>query len=232
MVFAWKVWRHRSAAARPSFQQVRRRANRCLAEAERALQGWREAELRPIDPDLLALAQGYVETEREGREALGNRLGALITLAGALLALSVAGAREAAGAHLNGTSRTVFSAAFVGAVVCLVGVLIIALTSVGPDLRANPSPELLRHYGEQGTTTDEVRKDAYRLSVAVVAQLGPTNGSRARGVKRARLALILALFFAAAAATTVYFGTSWPTSNPHRTSHSPHRAFHSPLPPR
>jgi hypothetical protein len=57
-----------------------------LAEAERALQGWREAELRPIDPHLLALAQGYVEAELKGREALGNRLGALITLAGALLA--------------------------------------------------------------------------------------------------------------------------------------------------
>jgi hypothetical protein len=197
-----------------------RRADRRLDTAEKALAGWREAELRPIDPELLALAQGYVEAELKGRESLGNRLSGLITVAGALLALSAAAAREAAGAHLDGTSRTIFSVAFVGAVVCLVGVLIIALASTGPDLRANPSPELLRHYGEYGTTTDEVRKDAYKLGVAVLSQLEPTNRGRAEGVKRARLALILALVFAAAAACSVYFGTSWPTNKPHPTSHS------------
>jgi hypothetical protein len=169
---------------------------------------------------LLAFAQGHVETELNGRESLGNRLGALITLAGALLALSVAAARDAAGAHLDGTSRTIFSVAFVGAVVCLVGVLLIALASTGPDVRANPSPELFRHYGEHGATTDEARKDAYRLSVAVLAQLGPTNSSRAQGVKRARLALILALVFSAVAACTVYFGSQWPTSEPPLTAHS------------
>lgn len=192
-----------------------------LAAQEAALKGWHDAELQPIDSEVLALAQGYVEAELKGRESLGNRLGGLITLAGALLALSVAAAREAAGAHLDGTWRTVFSVAFVAALVSLVGVLVIALHSTGPDVRAIPSPELLRHYGEHSTTTDEARKDAYKLSVAVLAQLGPANGSRARGVRRARLALIVALLFAAAAAGTVYFGTPWSTNNRHPTSQSP-----------
>lgn len=202
-----------------------KRAGQDLAAHQAAHQDWHDAELQSIDPELLALAQGYVEAELRGRESLGNRLGGLITLAGALLALSVAAAREAAGAHLDGTSRTVFSMAFVGAVVCLVGVLAIALASTGPNVRANPSAELLRHYGEHGTTMDEARKDAYKLSVTALAQLDPTNRGRAEGVQRARLALILALLFAAAAACTVYFETSWPTTMPHPTSHSqlPHR---------
>jgi hypothetical protein len=41
-----------------------RRADRRLDTAEKALAGWRKVELRPIDPELLALAQGYVEADR------------------------------------------------------------------------------------------------------------------------------------------------------------------------
>jgi hypothetical protein len=212
-----------SAALRPTVQHMRKRAARQLTAHQEAHQDWHDAELKAIDPELLALTHGYVEAELNGRESLGNRLGGLITLAGALLALLVAAAREAAGAHLDGTARTIFSITFIGAVLCLVAVLLIALHSMGPDVRATPSADLLRHYGEHGTTTDEAREDAYKLSVTVLAQLDPTNRSRAEGVKRARLALILALLLAAAAAGTVYFGTPWSTNQPHPTSHSPLR---------
>jgi hypothetical protein len=157
--------------------------------------------------ELLELAQGHAQSELASREVLGTRLGGLITVAAALLALSVAGAREAAETPLDPTARTLFSVAFVGAVAALVGVILIALRSLGPDLRAVPSPKLLRHYGERGTAMSEVRADAYKLNVAVLCQLGPANGRRARGVRLALMALIGALLLAAVAATTVYIGS-------------------------
>jgi hypothetical protein len=189
---------------------MRRRDEAC----EPALQAWHDAELQPIDPDLLMVVHDHVETELASREGLGNRLAGLITVAGALLALSVAEAHTAATTHLDGLGRTIFSVAFVAAVSFLLAVMIISLRSLGPELRSVPEPELLRYYGERGSDIGDVRKDTYKLYVALLSQLAEGNRDRALGVRAGLGALIAALVFAAGAAGSVYFSTPWPTNQP------------------
>jgi hypothetical protein len=171
------------------------------------LQLWHDAQLQPIDPELLELAKGYAATELSSRETLGNRLAALISVAGALLTLSVAEAHDAASTHFQDSWHTVFSVEFAGAIVALVATILIALRSLGPHLRCVPKPELLRYYGEAGGEIPEIRQDAYKLHVALLDQLAESNRGRAKGFRRALAALIVALIFAAAAAGTVYFAS-------------------------
>jgi hypothetical protein len=143
----------------------------------------------------------------------------LITIAGALLALSATTAHEAATTHLDGIGRLVFSVAFVGAVVALLAVITICLRSLGPHVRSVPGTERLRGYGKNGTEISAVRKDAYKLYVAILDQLAPANRQRAKGVRVGLRALVVALVFAAAAAGSVYFATPWPTNK--QTSQAP-----------
>jgi uncharacterized membrane protein YidH (DUF202 family) len=181
----------------------------------KALAAWKELDIADVPPPLLELVSQHLSRELTSREVLTGRLVALVTFAGALLALGLGLAHNAAGAELSGEGRVAFSVLFVLALVLLVVSIVRSLIGVAPRRRPLPNPELLRHYATQGTEDAEIRADTFKLYGAAVETIGDDNGRIADAVRDSLGAIVVALCFAAGAAGIVYFESPWATANNH-----------------
>jgi len=179
-----------------------RRAQRAVAEAQ-----WKANTVADVDPELLTLATAAAERELKSREGINSRLTATITFSGALLAAAFAIGQKAGELKPAGTCGTLFEISFVTAVALLVVTLALALSALLPEPRHRTNPELLKHYTRASSAMEEVRVDTYKLEVALLAQLGEANTSRAKILRLSQYVLGVALAITAGGALILFFSS-------------------------
>lgn len=103
------------------------------------------ASIDDVDPELLELTEKHIATERASSDTLSSRSTATVTLAGALLAVGVTLAGNAAKIHLAHGPRTLFSCLLLAGIVLLVGAMVSALVEIRPRTCVLPNPGVLRH---------------------------------------------------------------------------------------
>jgi hypothetical protein len=167
--------------------------------------------MAPIEPkpkvsrSLLAEAARGVDRELESRRALNSGLQQLIAFTGVLLAVAFALGERVGRADVGCSAKTLLIIFFVGAVVGLLGVLLVALIGLGPQGRTLPNPEVFRFYASEGTKDSEVRADLFGVEVDAMEDLSTGNQQRAECQRLALKVLFVPLIFAAAGAITLFF---------------------------
>ena len=174
-----------------------RRANRCLMAQK-------EPNFKVSRPLLAEVVRG-VDRELESRRALNAGLQQLIAFSGILLAAAFALGSRVGKADIGCAAQTLLIIFFVGAVVGLLAVLLVALFGLGPQGRTLPNPETFRYYATEATKNSEIRADLFGVEVDAMEDLAAGNQRRAKCQRLALRALIAPLVFAAAGAITLFF---------------------------
>lgn len=175
-------------------------------------EAWRTLEVDDVDEHLLELTEKHLTTELASTDALATRLTAIVTFAGALLAVGITLSATAARARLDDDARLAFSILLVLAIALLIAAIVSSLVAIRPRERILPNPALLRHYAAERTRTAEVRADTFKLYGAGLEGAGLRNAGSARAARRSLALVALSLVVAAAAALIVYFSSPWPTT--------------------
>jgi hypothetical protein len=92
---------------------------------------------------------------------------------------------------------------FVGAVIGLVAVLLVAIAALRPERRSLANPELLRYYAASGAPTAEMHSDLFEVEIDALEDLHSGNQNRAERHRLALRMLVVPLIFAAGGAITL-----------------------------
>lgn len=157
---------------------------------------------------LLAEAARYVDRELESRRALNAGLQQLIAFTGILLGAAFAFGARVGKADVSCAAHTLLVLFFIGAVVGLLAVLLIALFGLDPQKRALPNPEVFSYYmSSEDVDESEVRADLMDVEVEAMKNMAKGNARRAKCQRYALLALLAPLAFSAAGAITLFFSS-------------------------
>ena len=148
-----------------------------------------------------------MDRELESRRALNVGLQQLIAFTGVLLAAAFALGSRIGKADVNCAGQTLLTIFFVGAILGLLIVLLVALFGLGPQSRTLPNPEVFKFYAAEGVGDSEVREDLFEVEVEAMEDLAKGNQRRAECHRLALKVLVGPLVFAAGGAITLYFAS-------------------------
>jgi hypothetical protein len=157
---------------------------------------------------LLAEVVRGVDRELDSRRTLNAGLQQLIAFTGILLVAAFAFGARVGKADVGCTAKTLLIIFFVGAILGLLGALLIALFGLGPQKRALPNPDVLRYYASNGAPNAEIRSDLFEIEVEALEDLGNGNERRAECQRLALKVLVVPLVFSAAGAITLFFSSN------------------------
>jgi hypothetical protein len=160
-----------------------------------------------VSTQKLAEIARAVDRELESRRALNAGLQQLVGFAGALLALAFALGAHISRHELGCSGKVLVTVSFLGTLISLLMILIVALSGLRPQPRTTLNPETFRFYADQGTSDAEVRRDIYGTEVDLLEELQSGNDLRAKRHRLALYLLPLPLGLAAVAAITLFFNS-------------------------
>lgn len=160
-----------------------------------------------VSRSLLAEVVRGVDRELESRRALNAGLQQLVAFSGVLLAAAFALGARVGKADVGCAAKTLLVIFFVGAVLGLLGGLLIALFGLGPQGRTLPNPDVFRFYASEAVKDSEVRADLFGVEIDAMEDLAKGNQRRAECQRLALKVLVAPLLCAAGGAITLFFSS-------------------------